>query len=332
MLRARLIYLLGRLAQMVGVLWVIVTILFLIFRLMPGNPLTAYIDPTFTAEQEEAVKRQFGLDKPLYTQYALYLKNVATGNLGRSFFQKEPVLDVLMDVFPNTLLLTVTSLVAAYAFGVVGGAFLAWRRGTKVEGAGILLALMTRAAPEFFLGMLVLSFFSFDLGWFPSSGVSDPGVIYDSIVEQLLSADFWHHLALPALTMAIYLQGLPLLLMRSNMLEVLDEDFVTMARMKGLPEWRIMLAHAARNALLPIVTALTVGIGYAVGGNVVVENVFSWPGIGRVLVRAVQAKDYPLAQGAFLLIAVVIVSMNFLADVFYSALDPRVSATKQEVG
>ncbi len=332
MLRARLIYLLGRLAQMVGVLWVIVTILFLIFRLMPGNPLTAYIDPTFTAEQEEAVKRQFGLDKPLYTQYALYLKNVATGNLGRSFFQKEPVLDVLMDVFPNTLLLTVTSLVAAYAFGVVGGAFLAWRRGTKIEGAGILLALMTRAAPEFFLGMLVLSFFSFDLGWFPSSGVSDPGVIYDSIVEQLLSADFWHHLALPALTMAIYLQGLPLLLMRSNMLEVLDEDFVTMARMKGLPEWRIMLAHAARNALLPIVTALTVGIGYAVGGNVVVENVFSWPGIGRVLVRAVQAKDYPLAQGAFLLIAVVIVSMNFLADVFYSALDPRVSATKQEVG
>ncbi len=332
MLRARLIYLLGRLAQMVGVLWVIVTILFLIFRLMPGNPLTAYIDPTFTAEQEEAVKRQFGLDKPLYTQYALYLKNVATGNLGRSFFQKEPVLDVLMDVFPNTLLLTVTSLVAAYAFGVVGGAFLAWRRGTKIEGAGILLALMTRAAPEFFLGMLVLSFFSFDLGWFPSSGVSDPGVIYDSIVEQLLSADFWHHLALPALTMAIYLQGLPLLLMRSNMLEVLDEDFVTMARMKGLPEWRIMLAHAARNALLPIVTALTVGIGYAVGGNVVVENVFSWPGIGRVLVRAVQAKDYPLAQGAFLLIAVVIVSMNFLADVFYSALDPRVSVTKQEVG
>src|SRR5918993_4975187 len=110
MLRARLIYLLGRFAQMVGVLWVIVTILFLIFRLMPGNPLVAYIDPTFTAEQEEAVRRQFGLDKPIYTQYGLYLKNVATGNLGRSFFQKEPVLDVLMDVFPNTLLLTVTSL------------------------------------------------------------------------------------------------------------------------------------------------------------------------------------------------------------------------------
>ena len=332
MLRARSIYILGRLAQMVGVLWVIVTILFLIFRLMPGNPLTAYIDPTFTEEQAAAVRRQFGLDEPLVVQYGYYLRNIVTGNLGTSFFQKAPVFDILMDVFPNTLLLTGTSLLVAYAFGVVGGAFLAWRRGTKVEGGGILLALMTRAAPEFFLGMLLLSFFSFDLGWFPSSGVSDPGVIFDSIFAQLASADFWHHLALPALTMAIYLQGLPLLLMRSNMLEVLDEDFVTMARMKGLPEWRIMLAHAARNALLPIVTALTLGIGYAVGGDVVVETVFSWPGLGRLLVRAVQAHDYPLAQGAFLLIATIIVAMNFLADVIYSALDPRVSAARQGVG
>ena len=328
----RLIYLLGRLAQMVGVLWVIVTILFLIFRLMPGNPLVAFIDPTFTEEQAEAVRRQFGLDRPLAVQYVFYLRNVVTGNLGTSFFQKEPVFDILMDVFPNTLLLTGTSLLGAYAFGVVGGAFLAWRRGSAIEGAGILAALMTRAAPEFFLGMLVLSFFSFDLGWFPSSGVSDPGVIYTSIVDQVLSLDFWHHLALPALTMAIYLQGLPLLLMRSNMLEVLDEDFVTMARMKGLPEWRIMLAHAARNALLPIVTALTLGIGYAVGGDVVVETVFSWPGLGRLLVRAVQAHDYPLAQGAFLLIATIIVAMNFLADVIYSALDPRVSTARREVG
>lgn len=328
----RLIYLLGRLAQMVAVLWVIVTILFLIFRLMPGNPLVAFIDPTFTEEQAAAVRRQFGLDQPLYVQYALYLRNVVTGNLGTSFFQKEPVFEVLMDVLPNTLLLTGVALFGSYAFGVVGGAVLAWRRGTAVEGVGILLALMTRAAPEFFLGMLVLSFFSFDLGWFPSSGVADPGVVYGSVVDQVVSADFWHHLALPALTMAIYLQGLPLLLMRSNMLEVLDEDFVTMARMKGLPEWRIMLAHAARNALLPIVTALTLGIGYAVGGDVVVETVFSWPGLGRLLVRAVQAHDYPLAQGAFLLIAAIIVGMNFLADVVYSALDPRVSTARREVG
>jgi peptide/nickel transport system permease protein len=332
MIRARITYILGRLAQMIFVLWVIVTILFLIFRLMPGNPLTAYIDPTFTEEQAQAVREQFGLDEPMGVQYLYYLKNIMTGNLGTSFFQKEPVFEILMDVFPNTLLLTGTALVVAYAFGVVMGALLAWRRGTRIEGAGIIFALMTRAAPEFFVGMLFLSFFSFNLGWFPSSGVSSPGTIYDSIFHQIASGDFWKHLILPAATLALYLQGLPLLLMRSNMLEVLDEDFVVMARMKGLSEWRIMLAHAARNALLPILTALTLGIGYAVGGNVVIETVFSWPGIGRMLVRAVQAHDYPLAQGAFLLIAVVIVTMNFLADVLYGALDPRVSTSRQEVG
>ena len=330
--RARVMFILGRFAQMIGVLWVIVTILFLLFRLMPGDPLVAYIDPTFTEEQAEAVRHQFGLDQPMHVQYVLYVRNLLTGNFGTSFFQKEPVFEILMDVFPNTLLLTGTSLILAYVFGVVAGAILAWRRGTFLEGTGILMALMTRAAPDFFVGMLVLSIFSFSLRWFPSSGISDPGVVFPTIWHQLASPDFWHHLALPAITLAIYLQGLPLLLMRSNMLEVLDEDFITMARMHGLSEWRIMLAHAARNAMLPIVTALTLGIGYAIGGDVVIENVFSWPGIGRLLVRAVSAHDYPLAQGAFLLIAIVIVAMNFLADVLYGVLDPRVSTKRQEAG
>lgn len=332
MLRARLIFLLSRVGQMILVLWIIITILFLIFRLMPGNPLTAYIDTTFTAEQQAAIKKDFGLDKPLAIQYVYYLKNIATGDLGTSFFQKQPVWTILMDVLPNTLLLSGVSLIIAYIIGVVGGALLAWRRGSKFETAGIILTLMTRAAPQFFIGMLALAFFSFDRRWFPSSGVANPGVIYPSIWVQITSGDFWRHMVLPAATLVIYLQGLPLLLMRSNMLEVLDEDFVVMARMKGLAEWRIMLSHAARNALLPIITALTVGIGYAVGGNVVIETVFSWPGIGRMLVKAVQAKDYPLAQGAFLLIATVIVVMNFLSDVLYSMLDPRVSAGRKEVG
>lgn len=332
MLRARLVYLGSKLLQMLIVIWAIATILFLIFRLMPGSPLTAYIDPTFTEEQAQIVREQFGLDDPLIVQYGLYMKNLAQGNLGMSFFQKQPVWDVLMDVFPNTLLLTGFSLVVAYIWGVFAGSILAWKRGSLFESGGLFVTLMTRAAPEFFVGMLLLSFFSFDKGWFPSSGISKPGVIYDSIWQQLGSGDFWNHMVLPGLTMAVYLQGLPTLLMRSNMLEVLDEDYVVMARMKGYSEWRIMLAHAARNALLPIVTAMTLGVGYAVGGNVVVETVFSWPGIGRMLVRAVQSHDYPLAQGAFLLIAVVIVVMNFIADVFYTLLDPRVSTSRQEVG
>ena len=141
----------------------------------------------------------------------------------------------------------------------------------------------------------------------------------------IFSADFLHHLLLPALTLALYLQGLPLLLMRSNMLEVMGEEFVTMARMKGLSEWAIVMRHAARNALLPVVTAFALGIGFSVGGNVVIETVFSWPGIGRMLVDAVASSDYPLAQGAFLLIAMVLVTMNFVADLLYAVLDPRVT-------
>jgi peptide/nickel transport system permease protein len=142
---------------------------------------------------------------------------------------------------------------------------------------------------------------------------------------QIFSLDFLHHLALPALTLALYLQGLPTLLMRNSMLEVMDEDFITFCRMRGLPEHTIVLRHAARNALLPVVTAFALGIGYSIGGNVIIETVFSWPGLGRTLVRAVAAKDYPVAQAAFLMIAVVMIGMNFVADLFYSLLDPRVS-------
>jgi peptide/nickel transport system permease protein len=149
--------------------------------------------------------------------------------------------------------------------------------------------------------------------------------MYANWWAQLWSADFLRHLTLPAVTLALYLQGLPTLLMRNTMLEVMDEDFITFCRMRGLPERTILLRHAARNALLPVVTAFALGIGYAIGGNVIVETVFSWPGLGRALIRAVAAKDYPVAQAAFFFIALVMIVMNFLADVFYSVLDPRVS-------
>ncbi|MEO1104197.1 MAG: ABC transporter permease, partial [Pseudomonadota bacterium] len=158
-----------------------------------------------------------------------------------------------------------------------------------------------------------------------AGGSSSPGVTYDSFWEQLFSADYWRHLALPMFTLALYLQGLPLLLMRSNMLEVMEDEFVTMARMKGLSEWAIVMRHAARNALLPVATAFALGVGFSVGGNVVIETVFSWPGIGRLLVTAVSSSDYPLAQGAFLLITIVLVTANLIADLLYAVLDPRVS-------
>jgi peptide/nickel transport system permease protein len=310
---------------MVLVLWAIASILFLMFRLMPGDPTTAYIDPTFTAEQRQVVLHQFGLDLPLWQQYLIYLGNLIHGELGLSFRYRTPVAGLILDVLPNTLLLTLTALIVAYAFGALGGALLAWKRGTWVEAVAIPVVLATRAAPEFWLGMLLLAIFAFGLGWFPSGSANTAGAAFPTAWARVTSADFAHHLVLPAATLAIYLQGLPLLLMRANMLEVMQEEFITMARMKGLSEWTIMVRHAARNALLPLVTAFALGFGASIGGNVVVETVFSWPGIGRMLVDAVASSDYPLAQGSFLLIAVVLVVMNAVADMLYGVLDPRVA-------
>ena len=310
---------------MVFVLWAIASLLFLMFRLLPGDPTLAYLDPTFTGEQRQQLLVQFGLDKPLWQQYWIYLGNLLHGEFGLSFRQRVPVTELVFGSLPNTVLLTLTALIIAYGFGALFGALLAWTRGSLLETTSIPIVLATRAAPEFWVGMVLLAVFAFGLQWFPAGGATSPGAVFPSEWARLFSGDFAWHLVLPAATLALYLQGLPVLLMRANMLEVMGEEFVTMARMKGLPEWSIMLRHAARNALLPLVTAFALGFGASIGGNVVVETVFSWPGLGRMLVDAVGSSDYPLAQGAFLLIAVVLVVMNFVADLLYGLLDPRVA-------
>lgn len=305
--------------------WIVTTVTFLLFRLMPGDPTLAYLSPTFNEETRAALLKSFGLDKPLWQQYLIYMGNLLQGDMGTSFLQRVPVAQLLGDALPNTVILTLVALCCAYAFGIVAGAFLAFARGKGVEGFAIPAALATRSAPEFWLGMLLLAGLAFQLGWFPTGGAVAPGSSLGTVGERLGSAMFWHHLVLPALTLTLYLQGLPLLLMRATMLEVMGDEFITMARMKGLSRWSIVMRHAARNALLPVVTAFALGLGASVGGNVVIETVFAWPGVGRVLVQAVQGADYPVAQGAFILISVVLATMNTVADLAYAWLDPRVS-------
>ena len=316
---------LGRLGHLLLVLWVVTTLTFVLFRLMPGDPTLNFLSPSFSEETRAALLKGFGLDRSLWEQYLIYLGNLLRGELGMSFLQGKPVVTLLAEALPNTVILTLVSLCAAYAFGITAGAFLAFRRGGAVEAIAIPSALATRAAPEFWLGMLLLAALAFEAGLFPTGGALSPGKQPGTFTESLLSPDYWWHLALPALTLMLYLQGLPLLLMRATMLEVLNDEFIVMARMKGLSRWSIVMRHAARNALLPVVTAFALGLGASIGGNVVVETVFAWPGIGRVLVQAVQSADYPLAQGAFLLIAAALVLMNTVADLAYAALDPRVS-------
>jgi peptide/nickel transport system permease protein len=313
------------LIHLVVVLWVVATLTFLLFRLMPGDPTLNFLSPTFSEETRAALLKSFGLDKPLWQQYLVYFGQLLRGDFGRSFLQDAPASLILWAALPNTVILTLVSLCLAYAFGVVAGAFLAFRRGALIELIAIPTALATRAAPEFWLGMLVLAAFAFQLGWFPTGGAVSPGGSLGPLGARLTSGDFWWHLCLPALTLTLYLQGLPLLLMRATMLEVMQDEFIIMARMKGLSRWSIVMRHAARNALLPVVTAFALGLGASIGGNVVIETVFAWPGIGRVLVQAVQGADYPVAQGAFIMIAFVLVITNTVADLAYAWLDPRVS-------
>lgn len=315
----------GRFGHFVLVLWVVTTLTFVLFRLMPGDPTLNFLSPSFSQETRAALLKGFGLDRSLWEQYLIYMGNLLRGELGMSFLQGKSVVALLGEALPNTVILTVVSLCCAYAFGIVAGAFLAFWRGGIVEALAIPSALATRAAPEFWLGMLLLAGLAFEAGWFPTGGALSPGKELGGVGSSLISSDYWWHLALPALTLMLYLQGLPLLLMRATMLDVMNDEFIVMARMKGLSRWSVVIRHAARNALLPVVTAFALGLGASMGGNVVVETVFAWPGIGRLLVQAVQTADYPLAQGAFLLIAAVLVVMNTVADLAYAALDPRVS-------
>ena len=203
-----------RLLHSIFVLWAVATILFLMFRLMPGNPLAAYISEALSAEQQNLIMQQFGLDRPLWEQYVIYFGNLVQGELGTSFHRREPVLSIVLSVLPNTIILTFCGLFIAYAFGILAGAYLAWHRGTWMEGVVVPIALATRAAPEFWLGMILLAVFAFWLGWFPSGGANSAGAMYAGELDRIFSRDFLLHLTLPALTIALYLQGLPLLLMR----------------------------------------------------------------------------------------------------------------------
>jgi len=318
-------YLLRRFIHLAITQLAVVTIIFGLFRLLPGDPAAAMVDPLAPPETRQLLLHQLGLDRPLGAQYLTYLGNLVRGELGLSFRTNRPVISVLQEKALNTFLLTLASFLFAYTVGILGGVLLAWHRGTRLDAVGSTLVLLFRSAPIFWTGVLGMMLFTFTLGWLPHAGMRTPGYEAAGLLETYLSLDFLHHLILPVLVSGLYYVGLPLLLVRNTMLEVLGEDFIEMARAKGMGQARLMFLHAARNALLPVVTASALFIGWAMGGQVVLEYLFSWPGLGREIVLAVENRDYPVAQGAFLFLSVLIAALNLLADVVYSWLDPRIA-------
>jgi len=317
-------YIVRRLVQMIIGLFLVASVTFLMFRLLPGDPTASLLDPAFTVEIRETIIERFGLNEPIHVQYIHYLQSLVQGDFGRSFYYRRPSLEVLGDKIWNTLILMLSSMIIAYGIGVIGGMILSWKRGSKIEWGGITLGLFLRSAPMFWTGMLLIMLFAFNLGWLPHSGMRTPGYEAATTFAKFFSVDFLRHLLLPMITASLYFLGTPLLIMRNTMLETHGEDYIELSRAKGLSEWRIMILHAGRNALLPVITAGALFLGQALGGQVVVEYVFGWPGLGREIVLSAQRHDYPVAQTAFLFLAFMVMLMNLVADLFYSYLDPRV--------
>ncbi len=317
-------FLSGKLAQYALVLLITLTLNFLLPRAMPGSPL-AYLAGqdlgVMTPQDRERVMRQAGLDKPLVEQYWIYLSNLARGDLGFSFKLNKPVAMVLVDRLPWTLLLTGTALVMATLVGVVFGAVSAWRRGGRLDLGSLGIFIFLESVPGFWLGMILVAVFAVQLGLFPTFGARD-------VFARLQGLDYWrdiaYRLVLPATTLAAITASGFFLTMRYSMLTVLGDEYITVARAKGLAEGQVLFRHAVRNALLPVATRFLVRLGQAVAGAVTIETVFSYSGVGRLIYDSALARDYPVLQGAFLVLTLSVIAVNLVADLLYPLLDPRV--------
>lgn len=316
-------FLIKRTLQTVITIFVVMTVLFFIFRVMPGDPAMALVGPGMTHETVLALREAWGLDKPLHEQYGHFVINMFRGDFGISFQYGAPVFDIVSARFFPTVLLFGTAVLLQYTLGIYLGKFIAWRRGSRAEGCITSTGLFLYAMPTFWVGMMAIWIFSYQLGLFPVGKMLTPEVwATGGVLERIL--DILHHLFLPLMCLTIWLFASAMLVMRASMLDVLRQDYIVTAKAKGLSEKEIRDRHAARNAMLPMVTAIALSIGFAMSGNVLVERVFSWPGLGDETVRAVLNLDFPLLQASFFLITLIVLLANFAADVLYAYVDPRV--------
>jgi ABC-type dipeptide/oligopeptide/nickel transport system permease component len=303
-----------------------VTLNFVLFRAIPGDAVQALRCQHCTVQFKNALRKDLGLDKSKWEQYKLYLQDLAHGDLGSSVRSQRPVWDELLPSIKNTLPMVALGYLFSILFGTIVGVVSAWRRGTIVDKAGLWTGLGFYSMPPQWLGLMIVLFVAGAVG-LPTSGIKDPtlGILGDASTIELI-VDRLRHMVLPALTIGLVLYGEYALIVRSAMLETLGEDYVLTARAKGLTSWATVWRHGFRNALLPVVTLGALSLGYIIGGFITVEYVFSYPGIGLAIVEAIDQRDFPILQGAFLLLAISVIFFNLVADLLYFRLDPRVRA------
>jgi len=312
-----------RLLQAIPVVLGVVVLNFLLLQLAPGDAATVLADEAggAPAEYVQALRQRFGLDKPLLVQLALYVKNILALDLGYSFRNQSPVLPLILARLSATLLLMGTTLVLSLGFGVLLGLLAAvWVRSWKDHLISVA-AIIAYAMPLFWIGLMLILLFAIKLDWLPTSGMEDPAAFYEGS-ERIV--DIARHLILPAITLSLFYMALYARLMRATMLEQRGLDYVTTARAKGLSERQITLRHVLRNALMPVVTVAGVQVGGLLGGSVVVESVFAWPGLGQLAFQALFARDLNLLLGIFFISSCLVVAINILVDIIYVILDPRV--------
>lgn len=297
-----------RLLGAVPSLLVVSLFIFMLQHLAPGDPTILVTGPVVSDEVYERTRKQLGLDEPLPVQYWTFLSNAVTGNLGTSLLSKRPTLDLIIERLPRTLAVSLGAMALSYAIGVTAGIIAAIRRGTVWDVLVMGGATLGMAIPGFWLGLMLIMFFAVRLGWFPASGASSP-----------------KHFVLPILALGIGEAASIARVIRSSMLESMSGDFIRTARAKGLREYVVIVRHALRNALLPVTSILGLQIGFLLTGAVIVETVFGFPGLGRLLIESILNKDFPVVQGVLLVIGLMIVIGNFIADVIYRVVDPRIS-------
>lgn len=307
-------YIIRRLLLAVPVLIGVSLLVFGIIRFIPGEPARAIAGVNATPQYIEQVKKELHLDKGLHVQYYIYMRNLVRGDLGRSTFTRRPVTEELAQRFPNTVRLAVAAMIIATITGMSAGIVSATRRYTVFDNLSMTGSLIGVAAPVFWLGVMFQIVFAVRLKWLPSGGMNTPTAII-----------------LPALTLGLASAALIARITRSSMLDVLRQDFITTARSKGLSERVVIYKHALKSAFIPVITVMGLQFGTLLGGAVLVETVFTWPGIGRLMVDSILTRDYPVVQGAVLLLAVTFVLINIVVDVMYAFLDPRISLDSREV-
>jgi peptide/nickel transport system permease protein len=307
--------LLGRLGGMLAVLSLVSVLVFLLTRLAAGDPMAMLLGDQASLQDIAQARQRYGLDEPLWTQFLLWLGQVLQGNLGQSIFLQMPVSQVLLERAEPTAWLAIFSVGLAMLIGVPCGIASAVWRGRWIDQCVSTLAMLGASMPSFWMGLLVIQLLAVGAGWFPVSGYGDPGANWLTRI---------HHLMLPALVLGTLNSALIIRFTRASMLDILSEDYIRTARSKGLPETVVVFKHALRNALVPILTVLGLTLALMIGGAVVTETVFNLPGLGNLVVRAVLRRDYPVIQGALLVIAAVYVIINFVIDVLYVWVDPRV--------